>query len=115
MLVVNLYKESYKLVEMKLPPIPRPQRLIPALPLWPHRLALRANSFKPTPHLPNLTFGLLTERAPSRLGDTSPVFVLPILIAGWHDDASALAGIASIKAAILFGWARLDEQQNRPL
>jgi hypothetical protein len=96
------------------PTIPRPQRLVFALSLGSTRPTLRTHSLKSTPHLSSLAFSNLAERAPSRLGDTSPVFVLPILIAGWH-DASALAGIASRKAAIRFGWARLDEQQNRPL
>ena len=80
---VRFLVASNRLATNSTPPIPRPQRLLLALPLRPVRSTLRTNSLKSTSHLQYFSFRLLAKWASTRFRNASPVFVFPILIAGW--------------------------------
>jgi hypothetical protein len=63
-------------------PIPSPQRLIITLAFRTSRRTVRTITLKSSPHLPNLTLYLFTKGASPRLGNSSPILVLAVLVAG---------------------------------
>ena len=63
-------------------PIPRLEPFIMTLPLWSRRPTIWTDSLKSTSDLPYFTLRSLTKRAASWLWNATPIFVLPIFVAG---------------------------------
>jgi hypothetical protein len=53
--------------------------------------------FDAASRLSHLTLGVLTERTATRFRDTSPVFVLPILVAVWCYARSQVQLVSNLK------------------